>query len=70
MERMTDIWTGLVLVSAAATTVVWIVLAANVRFPALRARLSCDGERRPDLHAVATIPSFPAGERGKFAFKS
>ena len=41
MERMTDIWTGLVLVSAAATTAAWLVLAANVRFPALRARLSC-----------------------------
>ena len=169
---MTDIWTGLVLVSAAATTAAWLVLAANARFPALRARLSrvrrsgfsvfllfslaatlsaqktnspprggtqlprphadrlhavagvrngrplpalrglpqaiagdvgedalrgdprprprvgaarrgrrdadaavpprrlkSDGERRPDLNAVAMIPSLPAGERGMFAFE-
>ena len=32
-------------------------------------RLKSDGERRPDLNAVAMIPSLPAGERGMFAFE-
>jgi len=33
-------------------------------------RLKSDGERHPDLNAVAMIPSLPAGESGKSAFKS